>query len=474
MFLQFFKKLATVSFMFNGSNASLNNKVNTIYDNSTSLTAGVINKDNIINCDYTYGSDGKITHTITSEYFDCENYSYRGSNSNNVSLTSDDVELNTDDSELELKNIVLNNDISLASTLVDNRVKITNPTDYPYCTYGYLYSSFKFDYITSSGATKEATNSYVSSSFLVGSNLLITAAHCVYGDETIGKYDDSIYNPEFCYDITIYFCGTYYAETSYDKCFRWSTKIKSVHIPIEYYQNESNSYDWAIIELDTNLGDTLGYSTLLPNWYEEGYSITSYGYPGDKRYVSTDYTQLYKTSGKINKMTDDECMYVTDAYATHGQSGSPLIAKVDGKAYVIGILMGITDTGTYAIKINNLIYYFIKSYTSGNGPYLYIDVMNKENKIWYIRVSNYTDDYIQFYYNSKMCYFNDAKNWSNLNDVSYASFGGKTSLVVQIKENWFATSIAVSYIKDNTRYITYANNLNSNGFLTTYYNSIGV
>ena len=86
--MQFFKIIATVSFIFNGSNASLNNKVNTIYDNSTSLTASVINKDNIINCDYTYGSDGKILHTITSEYFDCENYSYRGSNSNNVSYAS--------------------------------------------------------------------------------------------------------------------------------------------------------------------------------------------------------------------------------------------------------------------------------------------------------------------------------------------------------------------------------------------------
>lgn len=471
MFLRFFKILASLSFVFNGSNTSLNNEVNIVNNNGISLTAGVINKDNIINCDYTYGSDGKITHTITSEYFDYENYSYRGSNSNKVSLTSNDIELDVNDSELN--DILLNDDISLTSTLVDNRVKITNTTVYPYCTFGYLRSKFN-----SSVSTINYSIISFGSSFLVGSNILLTAAHCVYGDKFIDEYDDGLDKSTFAASINVYFGGQYDENTTssseFYKSYSWTAKVKSVHIPIEYYQNESDSYDWAIIELDTNLGDTLGYSSLLPNWYEEGYSITSYGYPGDKRYASNDYTQLYKTSGKITGITDDECMYITDAYATHGQSGSPLIVNVDNRDYVCGVLNIGNDEATGFVSVNNLIYYFVKSFTSGNGPYLYVDVMNKENKTWYIRVSNYTDDYIKFYYNSKMCYFNDAKNWLNLNDVSYASLGGKSSLVVQIKENWFATSIAISYIKDNTRYITYANNLNSNGTLTTYYNSIGV
>ena len=60
-----------------------------------------------------------------------------------------------------------------------------------------------------------------------------------------------------------------------------------------------------------------------------------------------------------------------------------------------------------------------------------------------------------------MCFSDDAKYWTNLNDVANKNIQSKNSRIVEIDENWFATTIAFSYIKDNKRYITYADNLNS-------------
>ncbi len=65
----------------------------------------------------------------------------------------------------------------------------------------------------------------------------------------------------------------------------------------------------------------------------------------------------------------------------------------------------------------------------------------------------------------------DAKNWKNLSDVKNIVIYSNSYETVDIKENWFATSIATSYVKGNYRIITYANNL-SNDTLVSYENVI--
>ena len=42
---------------------------------------------------------------------------------------------------------------------------------------------------------------------------------------------------------------------------------------------------------------------------------------------------------------------------------------------------------------------------------------------------------------------------------------------IQIRENWFATHIALSYVSGSTRYITYANELNVNKSIHRYWNT---
>ena len=71
-----------------------------------------------------------------------------------------------------------------------------------------------------------------------------------------------------------------------------------------------------------------------------------------------------------------------------------------------------------------------------------------------------------------MCFFNDAKNWSGLKDVESIYISPYGFKYVSISENVFATSITCSYVRGGERIITYANNLDTDGTLSTYFNVI--
>lgn len=113
--------------------------------------------------------------------------------------------------------------------------------------------------------------------------------------------------------------------------------------------------------------------------------------------------------------------------------------------------------------------------------YLQIENKGKVNGKWKIKVSNPLDKSIAVYYNSKMCNYDDAKNWTGLNDIpSPVTISANSYEYVYISPNWFATSIAISYI-DNVGYIengyrliSYADGLNTNGSMNVYNNRIEV
>ncbi len=92
--------------------------------------------------------------------------------------------------------------------------------------------------------------------------------------------------------------------------------------------------------------------------------------------------------------------------------------------------------------------------------------------IWTIRIYNTTPLNNTFYYNSKMCFGNDAEKWVNLNDVKSLYIYKTQYEKVRITTNWFATDIAISTIVDNKRYITFANNLNTKAYKTNLKYSI--
>lgn len=76
------------------------------------------------------------------------------------------------------------------------------------------------------------------------------------------------------------------------------------------------------------------------------------------------------------------------------------------------------------------------------------------------------------YYNKKMYNFGDAKNWTNLSDIASLWVYPNSSSNVEITENWFATSITVSFEYRSKRLVTYANNLDQNSKTLSQYQNL--
>lgn len=85
------------------------------------------------------------------------------------------------------------------------------------------------------------------------------------------------------------------------------------------------------------------------------------------------------------------------------------------------------------------------------------EYMGKTNGKFKLRVYNRTGSTRTVYYNSKKCFKNDAKGWSNLHDWqnNYVSISNGSYADILISSNWFADCAAISYTYSGKRYITY-------------------
>lgn len=107
--------------------------------------------------------------------------------------------------------------------------------------------------------------------------------------------------------------------------------------------------------------------------------------------------------------------------------------------------------------------------------YTYLNISNsgKSGGAWKIKVTNPFNYKLKVYYNTKMCNEGDAKEWKGLKDESYITLEAYQSKTVNISTNWFATSVALSYIaNDGVRVITYANGLGADGSINVMTNYI--
>lgn len=410
------------------------------------------------------------SNTTTFEYFDITNYDNKTLYSNN--LYSDSVELDTQDNNQvktsDLNSLEDEDLISLTSSLPDNRTLVSNPKQSPYKTIGYMRSTYNNIY-------NNKEKKYVdiitrATAFLVGPNIALTAAHCTYGDKSSGEnYEDDIDNPRFANSVEFYFGA--FGSNEIDSSYQWYAKGTVINIPIEYYSDIDKKYDWTVIQLDRDIGNTVGYNQLISNWYSNNTDVVSYGYPGDKK--DEYYPTMWQSTGVINAKTDNY-RYGSTVYAYHGQSGSPFFITSNHTNYVCGILTSASELTsiTYAVRLNDLIYCYCKSYLEANGPFFKLSVVSKVNKIWQIKVANVANRNLTLYYNKKMCNWNDAKSWTNLNDINYIVVGAGNYVVIQISENWFATSITTSQVSNGKRYITYANGLSTKLTLNSYHNIV--
>ena len=97
-----------------------------------------------------------------------------------------------------------------------------------------------------------------------------------------------------------------------------------------------------------------------------------------------------------------------------------------------------------------------------------ITIISKSGTTWNLNITNNTGAARTIYYNSKMCFEGDAKNWDNLTDVSVLKIGNGANKNIQISENGMATSIGFCYINGNTRHIYYGTALSKTGGIICY------
>ena len=345
----------------------------------------------------------------------------------------------------------------------DDRTQVSNPKTNPYSATALLYSIWL---IGNNTVEMQGT------AFLQGDDIVLTAAHCVYADVTTEEsgYEDSTYNPRFADLVLLYFgCESiydFYEGENYD----YYAEAEEINIEYAYFNNEDARHDWALLVINQNYGQTLGWYSRKSNWFVQDSTVFTYGYPGDKAFGT-----MWQSSGLMHGYDWDFYEYTVDTY--HGQSGSPIFeTDPNGDVYMVAIHVSGGDNYNKGIKINSLIFAYITSFGSsyhGNYTYEYLsfEILGKSGTTWSIKICNNSSHYREVFYNSKMCFDNDAQNWQNLNNIVTIYVVPYQYSIVTIKENWFATTICCSYIYNGNRAITYANNLNSsNHTLSQHYN----
>ncbi|PFE09468.1 trypsin-like serine peptidase [Bacillus cereus] len=141
---------------------------------------------------------------------------------------------------------------------------------------------------------KENNNEYICTGAMVGPKTLVTAAHCVINGTltmTVSPGKNETKNPY----------GT--------------AKIRQVHISPNYVTGRSSNDDWAVINIDKELGNKTGwfnYNTGLPPG-----DIAVTGYPIDKG-----GSQMWTGKGRIQRTSGNTVYHDVDTNG--GQSGAPI------------------------------------------------------------------------------------------------------------------------------------------------------
>lgn len=174
---------------------------------------------------------------------------------------------------------------------------------------------------------------------LIGPKHVITAAHCVYNFKTKAWSNALTFTP---------------GKLSKDDAGKGTFSFKRIFLQKEYVENMSEDFDFALIELDTSIGETTGWVGFRSLKKEEiseakSMSISFAGYPGDKEIGS-----LWKVTCPA-AFKEKLLTYFCDSYG--GMSGSALFQTGDAQNFIIGIhtFGGIEKNGGVYIDSKNYI-----------------------------------------------------------------------------------------------------------------------
>ena len=154
---------------------------------------------------------------------------------------------------------------------------------------------------------------------LIGPRHVITAAHCLYNFQTKEWFENTTFKA---------------GALSKQDLASGSVSFTKFFVQKEYIDSMSEEYDFALIELDTPVGNSIGWAGFRALKNEENFegnifTINFAGYPGDEEFGT-----LWKVTcpGLIK---DKLLIYSCDSYG--GMSGSALFKTNDSESFVLGV-----------------------------------------------------------------------------------------------------------------------------------------
>ncbi len=168
---------------------------------------------------------------------------------------------------------------------------------------------------------------------LVGENLVLTAAHCVWSRRDY---------PEEVFFLAGFQQDRYVAQSN----------AKNIHIHEAFESGEPSpktfSVDWALIELETPIGKKAGYvgvaafdAKVFESMDKERVRFKVSGYRGDRLLVQT-----VDHDCRIDGFAGDNKLILHRCPITRGDSGGPLLLPVQGELLVVG-----TDVGLLGVEV---------------------------------------------------------------------------------------------------------------------------
>lgn len=191
----------------------------------------------------------------------------------------------------------------------DDREPIDFPTSLPFSAIG------KLSIIGPNG------NTYGGTGFLVSDDLVLTAGHCLDGDD-MGGHAVSI---------------TFRAGLNYNGTYLASANATESYLPSPWENERDMNWDWALLRLDKPIGASIGFLSLTVDNAPVGKACEIYGYPVDWSGGPNYPTGISQVTGFGHVIGSSQYRINYDADTEGGMSGAPIFIANGSSFHLSGI-----------------------------------------------------------------------------------------------------------------------------------------